>query len=79
MAAASAAHHVGNSMSDTEQAEFAAAIADCENATVEFCPPGRDQRIHNGKERIKTETMLQKAEDHPSESELYTPRKRTLG
>lgn len=32
--------HVGTTMSDAEQAEFAAAIADCENATVQFCPPG---------------------------------------
>lgn len=37
----SATPHVGTTMSDAEQAEFAAAIADCENATVQFCPSGR--------------------------------------
>ena len=40
--------HVGSSMSDTEQAEFAAAITDCENATVEICPPLRSKIRYPG-------------------------------
>ena len=40
-AAGPAERAVGNSMSDAEQAAFASAIADCENATVQFCASGK--------------------------------------